>query len=326
MAPMAPLRMQGYPGFYPPPMAMPNFPPPLPAGWSEHTGASTRLTAKTSSRWTIRADSIVAPDGMTKYYFNTHTKESTYTRPTFVPSFPNFLPPGAGVVATPSPPPQPKKKKEKPKNKVPIPGTSWTRVTTTEGNVFYFEKESKRSEWTVPEEIREAVEALEAEEREQKAKEEEEEEEKRKAERLEKLREQERIRLEVEEERKRKAEKRKAERDAEGGAGMGDGERKAKMAKTDGEGEEEEEEDDGLYGPEDEQDEAEWMKAVAAEFAAADQAEQEENEKTKEATERDEAEAAKKVFAVPEKVNVSLEEGRALFKASVHLLYDAGQC
>ncbi len=58
-----------------------------------------------------------------------------------------------------------KKKKEKPKDKVPIPGTTWTRVKTTEGNVFYFDKETKLSEWTVPESIKAEVAALEAEEK-----------------------------------------------------------------------------------------------------------------------------------------------------------------
>lgn len=51
---------------------------------------------------------------------------------------------------------------ERPKEKVPIPGTDgWLRVTTTHGNVFYAQKKTKRSEWTVPEEIREQVEAME---------------------------------------------------------------------------------------------------------------------------------------------------------------------
>ena len=52
---------------------------------------------------------------------------------------------------------------ERPKEKVPIPDTDgWLRVTTTHGNVFYAQKKSKRSEWTVPDEIREQVERFEA--------------------------------------------------------------------------------------------------------------------------------------------------------------------
>jgi transcription elongation regulator 1 len=47
-----------------------------------------------------------------------------------------------------------KKKKEKPKEKTPILGTSWTRVKTTEGNVFYMNKETKQSEWVIPDDIK----------------------------------------------------------------------------------------------------------------------------------------------------------------------------
>lgn len=51
---------------------------------------------------------------------------------------------------------------EKPREKVPIPGTDgWLRVTTTHGNVFYAQKKTKRSEWTIPDEIRPQVVALE---------------------------------------------------------------------------------------------------------------------------------------------------------------------
>lgn len=209
-----------------------------------------------------------------------------------------------------------KKKKEKPKDKVPVPGTTWTRITTTEGNVFYFEKESKRSEWSVPEEIKDEVAELEAEEKRVKDEAAKREEEKKKAERLERLKEQERVRLEVEEERK----KRKAA--SEGG-------KEAKKAKTNGSAAVEEDSDvtygeakegDGddqeKFGPQDEEDEAEWMKAVAAEFAEAEKNQAEQEQEDKERTAREEEEAAKKVFAVPDKVNVSPEEGRALFKVN----------
>ncbi|WVR07149.1 hypothetical protein IAU60_004190 [Kwoniella sp. DSM 27419] len=280
-----------------PPM-MPNFPPPLPAGWSEHR----------------------APDGVTPYYYNAQTRESTYTRPSAFPPFPptgQHVPfAGPGVQAAPAVAEnEKKKKKEKPKVKVPIPGTGWTRITTSEGNVFYFEKESKRSEWTVPDEIKDAVAALEEEEKaaeEVKAKEER---DRIEAERVEKLRELERIRLEVEEEKRKRAaeaEKKRKERDEVDGAQ----ERDTKLAKVDGEeGQRGDNAEEGDMGPTDEQDEAEWMKAVAAEFAAADQAAEEEKQRTAEDIKKDEEEAAKKVFAVPAKVQVSQEEGRALFKA-----------
>ncbi|KAK0486950.1 hypothetical protein EDD18DRAFT_1192549 [Armillaria luteobubalina] len=101
-------------------------PPPLPMGWTQHAG----------------------PNGQ-PYYFNAHTKESTYIRP--LPSIPNAP---AAVV----------RKKEKPAVKTPIPGTEWTRVKTTEGNTFYFHRLKKTSLWTVPEEIEDTLEKFEHEE------------------------------------------------------------------------------------------------------------------------------------------------------------------
>ncbi|TDL19334.1 hypothetical protein BD410DRAFT_805915 [Rickenella mellea] len=55
-------------------------------------------------------------------------------------------------------------KKEKPMGKTPIPGTDCPRVRTNEGNIFYTNKAKNESVWTVPEEIKEAVENLEKEE------------------------------------------------------------------------------------------------------------------------------------------------------------------
>jgi transcription elongation regulator 1 len=81
------------------------------------------------------------------YWHNAATGASTYTRPAPV------VPP-PGFVSLPPPAPEKKKKKEKPKDKTPIPGTTWIRVKTTEGNVFYMDKESKKSEWTIPEAIK----------------------------------------------------------------------------------------------------------------------------------------------------------------------------
>ena len=51
---------------------------------------------------------------------------------------------------------------ERPREKVPIPGTDgWLRVTTSHDNVFYAQKRTKRSSWTIPDEIREQVVAFE---------------------------------------------------------------------------------------------------------------------------------------------------------------------
>lgn len=225
-----------------------------------------------------RGPLTAAPDGVTSYYYNAQTKQSTYTRPTVAP-------PAA-------PAPKKKEKKEKPKAKVPVPGTEWTRITTNEGNTFYFHKESKRSEWTVPSEIADAVAALEeSEAAEAKAKAEEV--------RLERMRERERVRAEVAEERKRKeeAKKRKAE-------GQEDG--PAKKAKPEEEG----------FAAEDEE---EWKKAVAAEFAVTDAKAAADAAKEEEDARLAEEEAAKKVFSASQAVKVAPEEGRALFKA---LLYE----
>lgn len=64
-----------------------------------------------------------------------------------------------------------KKKKERPLNKTPVPGTPWLRVKTTEGNIFWTHKERKESVWNVPEEIKELVEEMEREEKENELKE-----------------------------------------------------------------------------------------------------------------------------------------------------------
>ncbi|WVN88207.1 uncharacterized protein L203_103408 [Cryptococcus depauperatus CBS 7841] len=266
----------------PPPGIPPNiqgFPLPLPPGWSEHR----------------------APDGVTPYFYNSHTRESTYTRPTLpilAAGAPHNVTPASMSLGTEDK----KKKKEKPKQKVPIPGTTWTRVTTTDGNVFYFEKESKKSEWTVPEEIKDAVADLEDKEKKEKEETGRQQHEKIENERIEKLKELEKIKAEVEEERKKEIERKRKKRD-QTNSEDGVQEKKTKL------------EEDDVAGPEGEEDEESWMKAVAAEFAEKDAQAQKDQEDQDEKTKQKEAEAAKKVFAVPEKVNVSMEEGRALFKA-----------
>ncbi|TDL21916.1 hypothetical protein BD410DRAFT_840299, partial [Rickenella mellea] len=110
-------------------------PPPLPPGWTEH----------------------LAPGGQ-PYYHNAFTNESTYIRP-----LPNF-PIGPSVPPQAPQPTVESKKKVKPVEKTPIPGTDWLRVKTNEGNTFYTNKAKKESVWTVPEEIKDAVENLEKEE------------------------------------------------------------------------------------------------------------------------------------------------------------------
>lgn len=104
-------------------------PPPLPSGWTEHVG----------------------PGGQ-RYYYHASSQQSTYIRP---------LPPFSTFSTTPAVAEAGRKKKERPLIKTPIPGTEWLRVKTTEGNTFYTHKGRKESHWVVPEEIRDAVEALE---------------------------------------------------------------------------------------------------------------------------------------------------------------------
>ncbi|GAA5941470.1 hypothetical protein JCM3775_004934 [Rhodotorula graminis] len=159
-----------------PPPPPPGFPlagahtlPPVPPPWTEHK----------------------APTGA-PYWFNPITNVSTYVRPIAPSPPPGFPlagappppPPGFPVAAAPPPAtalpplhfgstsgpsaPAKKEKKEKPKEKLPIEGSDWVRVTTNHGNVFYNNKETRESVWTVPDDIKEQVEALERKEREDK--------------------------------------------------------------------------------------------------------------------------------------------------------------
>ncbi|KAG8974052.1 hypothetical protein FRC05_007968 [Tulasnella sp. 425] len=142
--PLAPVALgPGMAGIPPPPP-----PPPLPPGWTEHT----------------------APTGHS-YYYHTGTNQSTYVRPLPTPGQP-AVPSADSGQAVSSTSKKKKSRKEKPISKTPIPGTAWSRVKTSEGNVFYFHKERKESVWEIPEEIAEAVAEFEREEEEQRAQEE----------------------------------------------------------------------------------------------------------------------------------------------------------
>jgi len=116
--------------------------PPLPPGWTEHVGMMVGFISPQA--FTPGSGPAGQP-----YYYHAASQQSTYVRP-----FPAFTPPQPVAEAAA------KKKKEKPLVKVPIPGTEWLRVKTTEGNTFYTHKGRKESVWIMPEEIREAVEAL----------------------------------------------------------------------------------------------------------------------------------------------------------------------
>lgn len=121
------------------PSSMPNGPTSLPPGWSQHA----------------------APNGQV-YYFNASTGQSTHAHPASFPPPMGYTGPPPTTAAA-SEPGQKKPKKEKPKQKDPIPGApGWLKVTTNLGNVFYTHVESKRSEWTIPDEIKQAVEDFES--------------------------------------------------------------------------------------------------------------------------------------------------------------------
>ncbi|KAF9055246.1 HSP90-domain-containing protein [Hymenopellis radicata] len=216
---------------------------PLPPGWTEHTG----------------------PNGV-KYYFHANTQESTYVRP--------LPPPPSNTV---------KPKKEKPSTKTPIPGTDWLRVKTNEGNTFYFHPVNKTSLWTVPPEIKEAVEAFErasADPIEQ-----------------ERNREVERVKAEVEALVKRKADD-----------GNEPDSRVSKKAKVEDEEESESSDDDGP--------EEDWEKEAAEQLAAeAKKAEEEAAaRKIQQKVEEELAKRQKADLKIPDRVDLSIDEAKALFK------------
>ncbi len=315
-----------------------------------------QLTVDIMSIW-------LAPDGKTAYYYNNLTKQSTYTRPQ--PSFfPNLMPSGqlpppslANQVAGPSQPgpsDATPKKKEKPKEKIPIPGTSWTKVITNQGNVFYTEKESKRSSWTVPEEIKTEVQAYENEVQAAAIKRAEDERKQREEERIAVIVERDRIKKELEkesrarqeaeekarqlleQEKDREREKKRKEREEEADQDGAGSSKPAKLAKVEANGQNKivgdeadhntihpepgvddhyDSDDEGQAGPLDEDDEEAWQKAVAAEIAAEHKIEEAAKKAAKLEKKQLEEEARRTVFAAPAQVDLTVNEGKALFKA-----------
>ena len=215
------------------------------------------------------------------YYHNASTNESTYTRP--LPSFAN-LPRPAAASST---------KKEKPRVKTPIPGTDWIRVHTTEENTFYFHKPTKKSIWTLPDEIADAVRALELEEE---------------AERVHKIEEARRAEEVAEVTRvKAEAEVASAKRKAEE-KDMDDSKKKKPRMEEENEDEDEESEE------EDWQREAAAQLEAEAEEAKRLQEEEEERAAKEERRQKEEMEAKAKQLNLPDRVDLSLDEAKALFK------------
>lgn len=194
-----------------------------------------------------------------------------------------------------------KKKKEKPRVKTPIPGTEWIRVETTEGNVFYTHKTKKESVWSVPDDIKDAVAKLEHDETEAKVA--------GAARKVEDARrEQEelaRIKLEVQEAMKRKAEDAPLDEVTI-----------SKKARV------EDEDEDGSDSEESEEED--WQREAAAQLAAEAEVEKlRVEEEAKRAQQEAEEEARKASEApklnMPERVDLSIEEAKALFKVCLHL-------
>ena len=232
------------------------------------------------------------------YYFNVYTSESTYVRP--LPTFPTLN----SAVATSAPAQKPAK--DKPLVKTPIPGTDWTRVKTTQGNTFYSHKVEKRSVWTVPDEIKEALEALGKEEQDA-------------AERL--IREQEEAAARIEIDRvKAQIAKDTAKRKAQDPVPV-DEVVISKKARVDDEPEDEEMDDEDEDSDDDDEEEEEWQKEAAAQLAA----EAEEHERQKKEEEEAEQKRIKdeetlkeeyktQQLNMPAKVDLAPEEAKALFK------------
>ncbi|KAF8655281.1 hypothetical protein AX16_003180 [Volvariella volvacea WC 439] len=221
----------------------------------------------------------VGPGGQ-PYYYHAQTQQSTYIRPAIpIPSVP--------ATTVPS-----NQKPEKPVVKTPIPGTDWLRVKTTEGNVFYSHKVKKQSFWIVPEEIKDALARLEQEEREHF--------EKAKAVDQEQMEEIERVKADIQELVKRKAENAPSQDSVPT--------KKQRISTKDDEGGSDSDEDDD----EEEEEEEEWEREAAAQLAAEAEAEQARREE-EERREREE-QAKKTQLHMPERVDLSLEEAKALFK------------
>lgn len=231
------------------------------------------------------------------YYYHAATNQSTYVRPLPVPGSVTTIPQNAIIPGA-----VPKKKKEKPLVKTPIPDTPWLRVKTTEGNIFYTHREKKESVWQVPEEIKEQVEQLERnenekEEREATEKLQREEEEKRQAEEEERRKEREEIeRVKQEVQRDVSSGKRKA-LDTADEAKLAN-KKKRVTAET-------------PKGADDKQgSEEDWQRNISEETTL--EADQDETPELDPAL--GESKMVKAAFTVPDRVDLSLDEAKALFK------------
>jgi hypothetical protein len=290
-------------------------PPPLPPGWTEHKGALSLQLVEME----MPTRTLIAPTGHI-YYYHAQTNQSTYTRP--IPQqFPTYpLPPNLWPQpVAPTPAKRKKPKKEKPAVKIPVPGTDWLRVKTTEGNVFWTHTGRKESVWVVPDDIKDVVAEMDWDE-------------------LEIAQETERVKAEaaaaseVTKDPPNVGEKRKA--DEENVVG---GPKKRKVSKLkeevvqeldeiviDVDVQDDGEEDDGGETESDEEDDEELEREAAAFMAAEEEKAKLESEQSpgkSEVVKEPVTDAPpKKGFAVPEQVNLSSDEAKALFKVRFLLL------
>ena len=192
-------------------------------------------------------------------------------------------------------------KKEKPKVKTPIPGTDWLRVTTNQGNVFYTNKDRKQSVWTVPDEIKDAVELLDKEEEKVRAKEAQE--QTRNDAEAEQEREIERVRMEVQEVVKRKV----------GDISPSDETVISKKPRVEDEVENKPEAVESTDDDE-ESEEEDWQREAAAQLAKEAEEEKKRQEEEEKAREVQKAKESVPQLHMPDRVDLSIEEGKALFK------------
>ncbi len=202
-----------------------------------------------------------------------------------------------------------RQKEEKPLLKKQVPETNWLRVITNLGNVFYFDKSEKKSLWIIPDEIASAVTAMENQEKEDELKSQQD--------MLDRVAEAEEVK-QAQVDRIKKEMKGTIKRKPDEEMAL-DELVIAKKARVDAEEDEEESEEES-----EEDEEEEWQREAAAQLAAEAEEErkrQEEEQKRKEEEEKrqkDEAEEQRAQaagrFNMPEKVSLSIEEAKALFK------------
>lgn len=199
-------------------------------------------------------------------------------------------------------------RKEKPVLKKHIPDTEWLCVITNLGNRFYFNGPKERSVWMVPDEIAEAVATMESKEKED--------EERARIELLAQTAEAEKLKqMEMEVDRIEQETKGVIKRKADEETPL-DEIVVSKKTKLESDEESEDNEDN------EEEEEDEWQRDAVAQLvieAAEESRHQEEEKKRKEEDQRqkEETKSVQRVINMPTKVDLSIDEAKALFKVQV---------